>query len=449
MMGSVSRTRPAASATKCPFANGKFSLEQFQRALNKHPDNPFQAMKELHEQQGDTFEFTTPEGKFIFDHSPETARKLITETEGEEATFEKSASQTHGLAQVLGEENVLLSSGGQWQASREVMEPHFSASAIKTDDNIAKISRILDRHFDKIDQTFNDKEQVVVDLDPLFQKATLDVALNQIFSTQASEEQLSTLCEAYDTLNQRVGQEWLIPSAYSGLEAPEAEYHEARATIHNYADDLVTKRLKISEQPDDALAGLMSAVDPETGAPFSKERLVSEVKNLMLAGHETTANLLSWIVSDLARSPEKQSQLVSQIAQAAASDVPTKESLRAIPSLRQTWRKQAVEHPPNYLLARVAKKDTTIGPEDHPIPVEAGTTIMVSTQEANKGGPMFSFGGGPRFCLGFNLARLETELATARFLQRFEVTDSGARGVQSSLAQGPADTEVTVRRREA
>ena len=92
--------------------------------------------------------------------------------------------------------------------------------------------------------------------------------------------------------------------------------------------------------------------------------------------------------------------------------------------------------------------DTTVGPKDQPVPIKAGTTVLVSTQHANAeaGGTMFSFGGGRRFCLGINMARLETELAVTRFLQRFEVSDTGARGFQSGLTQSPEDTTVQVSR---
>ena len=92
--------------------------------------------------------------------------------------------------------------------------------------------------------------------------------------------------------------------------------------------------------------------------------------------------------------------------------------------------------------------DTTVGPKDQPVPIKAGTTVLVSTQHANAeaGGTMFSFGGGRRFCLGINMARLETELAVTRFLQRFEVSDTGARVFQSGLTQSPEDTTVQVSR---
>ena len=78
------------------------------------------------------------------------------------------------------------------------------------------------------------------------------------------------------------------------------------------------RRAGQADQPEDALTALMSAVDPDTGRPYSRERLVSEVKNLMLAGHETTANLITWTITEIARNPVKQAAIRAEIGDTCA-----------------------------------------------------------------------------------------------------------------------------------
>ena len=192
----------------------------------------------------------------------------------------------------------------------------------------------------------------------------------------------------------------------------------------------------------------MSAKDPDTGELYSQDRLLSEVQNLMLAAHETTANLMTWTLSSIARNPGQQNELRNEIRNAMGTDAPTVDNQRKTRGMLQAWRHQVEQHPPNFLIAREAIADTFIGSDDDRTFIEAGTTIMVSTEHANRdsGNGVLSFGSGKRFCPGIGLARFETEVGLNRFLQRFEVTDTGERGMTSGLTQLPEDTTVTVRK---
>ena len=427
---------------------GTVPLDQVVQTVRSHIDNPLKALAELHEHHGKAFQTRTDTGVYRFDHDPATARQILVGSEGDDPAFKKSEQQTHGLARALGRENLLLSSGDDWQSSRDALSDFFSTKGMRTEKRATEVTSILDRHLDSVNAKLGEQGVGEVELSGLFRRATLDVALNTLFSTQATEKSLDKLLTSFEVLNKRVGQEWLLPASVTGLEEPGAEQREATQTITDWAGDLVERRAGQADQPEDALTALMSAVDPDTGRPYSRERLVSEVKNLMLAGHETTANLITWTLTGLARNPIKQSGLFNQIRETVGDSAPNLGQMRKLGPVYDLWRQEATEHPPNFLLAREAVRDTSIGPKENPVEIKAGTTVLVSTQHANQEAKaMFSFGGGRRFCLGINLARLETELAITRFLQRFELSDTGARGMDSGLTQLPEDTLVSVRRR--
>jgi cytochrome P450 len=428
-------------------ADTNVPFDQVSQTVQDHQSNPFLALQQLHEKFGRSFQTQTPTGPVLFDHDQETARAVLVKTEGPNRVFKKSDQQTHGLARALGRENVLLASGAKWRSSREALEGFFSVRSVKTQANVDTISATLEKHLDRLDAQISDSGETQADLGLLLRRATLDVALSHLFSTRTTADELEALGQAYETINQRVGKEWILPSSVTGLEEPSQKFEEATSLVKGFATDLVDSRRREPGEKNDALTALMNSVDPETGRPFDQDRLVSEVQNLMLAGHETTANLITWTLTSIARSPIKQNQMATEIATKVGSGIPQLDKLKRLTSVTSTWREQATEHPPNFLIAREALQDTTVGPKDHPVQVKAGTTVLVSTQHANEGPGMFSFGGGERFCLGFNLARLETELAVTQFLRRFEVTDTGARGVDSGLTQKPSDTLVTVKRR--
>ena len=455
-MSTLSQISSRVPPKGCPFhkimaqaGSDPDMMETVKDTISRHQDNPMEALTLLHQKFGRAFQVETGQGSVRFDHHPETARKLLMNTEGEDPDFRKSTIQTHGLASALGNENVLIASGSDWHSSREALTDFFNAKNMKTDGKIQSMSGVLDKHLDKVESSLDNTGQTQVDLSKLFRKATLDVALNTLFSVQPNEAELDTLSKSYEVLNKNVGREWLLPAEITGVDTPGQEYEKALASIDGWATKLVEERQRQPEQPDDALKALMGATDPDTGRPYDQKRLVSEVKNLMLAGHETTANLLTWTMTEIARNPIIQAQMKSEIQAACGQSVPTAQEMKSLGSIFQCWREQATEHPPNFLIAREAVKDTSVGPTDSPVPIKAGTTVMVSTQHANldTDGAMFSFGGGKRFCLGINMARQETELAVTRFLQRFDVSDSGERGVVSGLTQTPEDTLVQVSRR--
>ncbi|MCA9776766.1 MAG: cytochrome P450 [Candidatus Eremiobacteraeota bacterium] len=423
-------------------------MDTVKDTILRHQDNPMEALTELHQKFGQAFQVETGQGAVRFDHHPDTARKVLVGTEGSHPEFRKSSKQTHGLAAALGEENLLLSSGDDWRTSREALSHFFSTGGIRTQEKIHTMSRVLDKHLDRVEAGL-DGGSGQVELSGLFRKAALEIALATLFSAEPTDRELDGLAKSYESLNKNVGKEWLLPAELTGVKNSDQAYKASLRTIREWAGNLVDGRAAQTEQPDDAFTALMGAIDPDTGQPYSRERLLSEVQNLMLAGHETTANLITWTITEIARNPIRQAAIRSEIESACGDKVPDAEQIKQLGGIFAAWREQATEHPPNFLIAREALVDTTVGPKEQPIPVKAGTTVIVSTQHANADAPggMFSFGGGKRFCLGINMAWQEPELAVTRFLQRFEVSDTGARGFQSGLTQLPEDTLVQISRR--
>jgi cytochrome P450 len=187
---------------------------------------------------------------------------------------------------------------------------------------------------------------------------------------------------------------------------------QVRNELVQYMLDLVqAKRL----QPgDDLLSGLIAREDDPEGA-LTDEELVSIGNLLLLAGHETTANMLA--LGTLA--------LLEHPAQLAA--------LRADPSLID----QAVEELLRYLtivqfgLVRIATEDFEVGGQR----IRAGEPVVASLAAANRDpehfpdpdvldlsrqySPHLAFGHGVHQCLGQQLARVEMKVGFTALLQRF------------------------------
>ncbi|WP_067709133.1 cytochrome P450 [Nocardia yamanashiensis] len=187
-----------------------------------------------------------------------------------------------------------------------------------------------------------------------------------------------------------------------------AEMISAREELDDYFDRLAAARR--GEPGPDLLSQLIAAED--AGDKLTHEELISTCGLLLIAGHETTVNLISNTVLALLRRPELM------------------DALRADPALAGAVVEETLRYdPPVQLVPRIAGEDMRIGGTD----IAAGEVVIALLAAANRDPDVFpepanfelerenrhlSFGLGTHFCLGAPLARLETRIAIARFAQR-------------------------------
>src|SRR3954469_20290087 len=110
----------------------------------------------------------------------------------------------------------------------------------------------------------------------------------------------------------------------------------------------------------DVLSILLLARDDEDGTGLSDKQIRDEVMTLLLAGHETTANALTWTWYELARNPDMLARLQKELEPLAQRTITT-EDLPKLP-----WNAPVVDeamrlHPPVYLTGRQALEDITLG----------------------------------------------------------------------------------------
>jgi cytochrome P450 len=215
-------------------------------------------------------------------------------------------------------------------------------------------------------------------------------------------------------------------------------FRSERAELERIIAPLVERR-RAGAGGDDLLSVLLAARDEGGGGGLDDAALRSEVVTLVLAGHETTSNALTWTWLMLAHHPEVERRLHQELDSVLAGRVP---SFEDVPQLRYTASvfAEAVRlFPPAPAFARRPLVPVDLG--GYRIP--AGTSIYVSpyvTQrnpryfeapddfrpERWQGGPppkfaYFPFGGGSKRCIGEPLAELEGVLVLATIARRFSL----------------------------
>ena len=191
---------------------------------------------------------------------------------------------------------------------------------------------------------------------------------------------------------------------------------------------------------DDLISALLHRNEVEEA--LTDEELVLNIQLLFVAGHETTVNLIGNSLVALARHPD---QLAKLRAQPELMPKAVEEFLRYDSSVQQ--------------LPRVAQEDVQIG--EHLI--RAGEMVILLLGSANRDEQAYespneldiqrplkrskSFGGGAHYCLGAQLAKIETEIAIGRLLARIpEFTINNLDGLEypfNLFFRGPEKIELS------
>jgi cytochrome P450 len=222
------------------------------------------------------------------------------------------------------------------------------------------------------------------------------------------------------------------------LERHEAALGVINSTLHRMIDE----HRKGGGQGD-LLSVILQAQDTEGGTGgLSDQQVRDEVATLFVAGHETTANVLSWIWYLLARHPEVEAAVHAELDQVLAGRPPTVADVPHLPYVEMVVAEALRLYPAAWTMLRHAVTDTHIGGYSVP----AGTVIFVSvygihhdarffpdpwrfepqrmTRAARAARPhfvYFPFGGGARQCIGEGFAWMEMALVVATLAQRWRL----------------------------
>jgi cytochrome P450 len=219
-----------------------------------------------------------------------------------------------------------------------------------------------------------------------------------------------------------------------------------------YLDDLIyrmiAERRKNPGDRGDLLSMLLAAVDTDEGTGgMSDKQVRDECVTVMLAGHETTANALSFAMWELARNPDVQERLYQECRAVLGNRSPTAEDYGRLGYAAQVFAETLRIHPPVWVTARTATEEYGY----RGIGIPKGAILLAPqivahrdprfwddpmrfdplrfTEENKARRPRFcyfSFGAGARQCIGEGLAWMGGVLILA----------SVARSWKLSLTQG-------------
>jgi cytochrome P450 len=359
--------------------------------------------------------------------------------------------------------NGLLASNGElWKRQRRLAQPAFHR------DRLAAMGPLMTAAALEMVQRWQHEDARELDAAAEMMRVTLRIAGETLFGQDLSHD-ASEIGRGFT----RLLEEGLFPSgpaivyfmiwrALSFLPRPRNRvFDEEYAKLIRLVAQIVEDRRREGGDRNDLLSMFLAVRDEETGAGMDAAQLRDELITMLLAGHETTANALSWTLYLLSQHPSVEQRLHAEVDEVLQGRPPAPADLRRLEYTSMVLRESMRLYPPAPAFTRSALADDEIGPYRIP----AGTTVVISPYamhrhprywqepdvfdperfrpELEKELPHFvylPFGAGPRRCIGHQFAMMEGQLVLAAVAQRFRLRLKPGHTVR-------ADVQVTLRPR--
>lgn len=340
------------------------------------------------------------------------------------------------LARLLGE-GLVTSEGSLWLSQRRLMQPMFHRHKIA-----AFGATMTDCTLEMIDRWGGMAERrEPFDVAHEMMRLTLKIVGRALLSMDLTA-QTDAIGGNMTIANERFAQMDLA-TLVPWLPTPSnLRFRKAVQTLRRIVLDIIAERRRENRDYGDLLSMLIAVRDEDTGEGMNDDQLRDEVLTLILAGHETTANALSWTWYLLSQNPEAEQKLHAELDEVLGGHAPTVSDL---PNLKYTAMviDEAMRlYPPVWAVGREAIDDDEI--LGYRVP--KGSNVMLSQWITHRhphfwenpdrfeperfsaghasGRPRyayFPFGGGPRMCIGNFFALTEAQIVLASVAQKYRL----------------------------
>ncbi|MGB5404226.1 cytochrome P450 [Robiginitalea sp.] len=394
--------------------------------------NPLPFHREKFDALGNTFIVRIgPRKRIVFTREPDTIRSILQKNH---RNYAKSELQTRDLAKYIGH-GILTSEGDFWRKHRKMIQPAFHKDQLRG---------LLGLMFRAIREELQGlPENEVLDIFPRMSDLAFQVVAQSLFRAGDFRKDMNRLQEITEENQKMLIREMRQPYLKWWFKlSGRIGYHLGLSTqARELLDGLIEERVQSGLHRGDLLDMLLGA-RYDDGRPMPRHQLIDELIILFTAGHETTANALSFAVFLLARHPEKQERLYTEVRDLDFGQEDTLQVIRSLGYTQQCIEEAMRLFPPVYVIDRVSLSEEVVN--GHPFP--AGTTWLLSLYELHRSpnlwedpeafiperfepqkkkaytGFYFPFGAGPRMCIGNNFAMNEMVLAVGWLVQNYRIT---------------------------
>ena len=395
--------------------------------------NPVQVLSGYTKNFGDTFRIYLGGIKEAIVTIDPAVIQHVLKTNSE--NYQKSEIQVKRMGHFLGK-GLLTTHGEAWRTQRRLIQKGFDRTQLDAlssimQDSLAESLRDFDRQ----------ARRGPLDIYPQLMKITFAMVARSLFGARLKDEDIDlvsrTICTVQEFIVRQTLQPYLNP--WFAVSGEMREHEDMRTRADAILLEYIRKRR--NEPPgNDLLQTLMDARYSD-GKGMSDELILSESMQLLVAGHETSSNALSWLFYLLSSRPDCLERVRQEFdcllgeAPLSHTDVPKLEFVTQV--IQEGLRL----YPPFWMIDRMAVTDDHVGDLDIP----RGSTVIVyvygahhaprywqnpenfdterftkANEKLRRPFTFLPFGAGPRGCIGGNYAMLQILMILSDLLRRYD-----------------------------
>ncbi|KAF2708526.1 cytochrome P450 52A1 [Pleomassaria siparia CBS 279.74] len=352
---------------------------------------------------------------------------------------------------------IFTNEGPAWKHSRDLLRPCFERS------QVADVS-MMEKHTKRLVEMIP-KDGTTVDLAPLFHQLTLDVSTDHLLGRSTNsldpkaEDNCEEFVEAFEYCQNpaKDNESWF---RILTLFLPDRHFNRCVRILQKFVDDIIESEMSSRATKSESTPQRYVLLDELLSQTDDPRRVRSELLNILLAGRDTTASLLTNIFWELPHHPEIMERLRSEMAEhMTGPEPPTYEQLKDMKYLKAIITESQRMYPIVPQNSREATRDTVLprggGPDGTwPLLIPKGALVSWLSYsmhrrpdiygadaetfnpsrwldgEHHESSPLrpqwgyLPFNGGPRICIGQQFALTETAYTVVRLMQEFATMES-------------------------
>lgn len=384
--------------------------------------NPTDFLLELRKEYGDVARYPVAlfRDLYLLSH-PEAVKHVLVTNQKNYSVMVRSRMM---LKPIMGN-GLLTNEGPSWLLSRQLMQPVFHRAFV------AHFAELIYEVTSARLESWSDyaKHGEPLDIGQQMNSLVLDIVAKALLGTDI---ELDPFHQAWHALQngivKRINSPWL---PLLGIAAPKnRQFRQHTRILHRMVNGIIGQR----HQTSNWLNELATRLEVEEFVKTNQLR--DEIMTLLIAGHETTATLLTWTFYLISQNPAARSKLVEEVGTVLAGQKPAASDLVNMPYSLKVLQEAMRLYPPVWVMFRKAlADDEVLGVE-----IPAGARITISPfvthrhpnywhkpldfnpdREVHHPLAYFPFGQGSRQCIGKHFALLMAQLILIMSTQRYQL----------------------------
>jgi len=330
-----------------------------------------------------------------------------------------------------------LSDGSYWLRQRRLMQPAFHKQRINAlaTQMFAATNVMLTRWEQYA------KQGKVLDIHEEMMHLTLCIAGMTLFGLNLGDE-MNPTGKAFQAMAHEMSVYVYFPMPPLGVPTPRnRRMRAALRTLDTMIYELIRARRQEKTDRGDLLSTLLLASDDD-GQAMNEQQLRDEIISLLFAGHETTANTLTWAWYELSRHEKAEERLWEEVETVLQGKSPTFADVSQLAYVGMVMDEALRLYPPTASLVRHSREDDEVC--GYRLPADRMVILNIIAAHRNPAyweqpdifeperfspehpaegerHAYFPFGGGPHLCIGNSFALMEGHIILALIAQRFRL----------------------------